>query len=125
MACQVSIGDISRIQLVSGHKNWNVLQRYVNLAEAKPTDCWKDWRWKMEVLNYAVKVRAQPDLLKLSFRLEQASTKKNLVSKVLGLSNICPLGFRGKRRIFLCGQTTYNPKANQPIFKCRMNKDKS
>ena len=43
--------DIPRIQLVSGHKGWNVLQRYVNLLENKPQDRWKDWKWKTEVLN--------------------------------------------------------------------------
>lgn len=43
--------DIPRIQLVSGHKNWNVLQRYVNLLESKPHDKWKDWEWTRKVLE--------------------------------------------------------------------------
>jgi integrase len=43
--------DIPRIQMVSGHRNWNVLQRYVNLLEATPTDRWKDWKWARKVLD--------------------------------------------------------------------------
>jgi integrase len=43
--------DVPRIQLVSGHKTWDVLQRYVNLLEEKPTDRWKDWEWKRKVLD--------------------------------------------------------------------------
>lgn len=43
--------DIPRIQLVSGHANWNVLQRYVNLLTESPLDKWKDWEWKTKVLD--------------------------------------------------------------------------
>jgi integrase len=43
--------DIPRIQMVSGHRNWNVLQRYVNLLESTPTDRWKDWEWTRKVLD--------------------------------------------------------------------------
>ena len=43
--------DIPRLQLVSGHKNWNVLQRYVNLLQKEPVDRWKDWEWKERVLT--------------------------------------------------------------------------
>lgn len=42
--------DIPRLQLVSGHKNWNVLQRYVNLLQAEPVDRWAKWEWKTKVL---------------------------------------------------------------------------
>jgi len=42
--------DIPRLQLVSGHKDWNVLQRYVNLLTAEPTDRWANWEWKEKVL---------------------------------------------------------------------------
>lgn len=38
--------DIPRLQMVSGHKNWNVLQRYVNLLTAEPFDRWKGWEWR-------------------------------------------------------------------------------
>lgn len=38
--------DIPRLQMVSGHKNWNVLQRYVNLLTAEPFDRWKNWEWR-------------------------------------------------------------------------------
>ena len=38
--------DIPRLQMVSGHKNWNVLQRYVNLLTDKPHDRWEAWEWK-------------------------------------------------------------------------------
>lgn len=38
--------DIPRLQMVSGHKNWNVLQRYVNLLQSEPTDRWAGWIWK-------------------------------------------------------------------------------
>lgn len=43
--------DIPRIQMVSGHKTWNVLQRYVNLLEEEPTDKWKGWEWVTKVLD--------------------------------------------------------------------------
>jgi len=43
--------DIPRLQLVSGHKDWNVLQRYVNLLTAEPIDRWADWEWKDKVLG--------------------------------------------------------------------------
>lgn len=43
--------DIPRIQLVSGHKNWNVLQRYVNLLTERPLDKWAKWEWKTKVLE--------------------------------------------------------------------------
>jgi len=43
--------DIPRLQMVSGHRNWNVLQRYVNLLTAEPSDRWKDWEWKTRVLE--------------------------------------------------------------------------
>lgn len=38
--------DIPRLQMVSGHKNWNVLQRYVNLLTEKPHDRWAAWEYK-------------------------------------------------------------------------------
>lgn len=38
--------DIPRIQLVSGHRNWNVLQRYVNLLTEDPHDRWKGWEYR-------------------------------------------------------------------------------
>lgn len=38
--------DIPRMQLVSGHRNWNVLQRYVNLLTEAPHDRWKDWEYR-------------------------------------------------------------------------------
>ena len=34
-------GDEQRIQMVSGHKNWNVLQRYVNMLNSEPVDRWQ------------------------------------------------------------------------------------
>ena len=43
--------DIPRIQMVSGHRNWNVLQRYVNLLESDPVDRWAGWEWKSRVLE--------------------------------------------------------------------------
>lgn len=43
--------DIPRIQMVSGHKSWNVLQRYVNLLNAEPVDRWAGWEWKTKVLE--------------------------------------------------------------------------
>lgn len=43
--------DIPRIQMVSGHKDWGVLQRYVNMLNAEPVDRWKDWEWKSRVLE--------------------------------------------------------------------------
>ncbi|MBL4898698.1 MAG: tyrosine-type recombinase/integrase [Colwellia sp.] len=43
--------DIPRLQMVSGHKNWDVLQTYVNLLTGKPVDRWKNWEWKTKVLE--------------------------------------------------------------------------
>lgn len=43
--------DIARLQLVSGHRGWSSLERYVNLLTKDPVDKWKDWEWKTKVLE--------------------------------------------------------------------------
>lgn len=43
--------DTFRLQRVSGHKNVQMLQRYVNIASDTPTDKWKDWEWATKVLE--------------------------------------------------------------------------